>query len=438
MHSNQTKQWIPEKVARANFWAFCCYWDYEFFRLKRPFLYHIASGLQEITEGKITSLSISMPPRAGKSFTVSLYCAWMLGKFPDGSIMRNTCTTYLYQKFSYDVRDMIRDERFKRIFPNVVLSTDKQSISGWNTNKAIQVSYFGAGVGGTIIGYGASLVAITDDLYRGHEDALSDTVNDKVHRWHESSHMSRLERNCPRVDVGTRWTKKDIIGSQQYDRVIIVPALTASGKSFSDDVKTTEEYIKLRNLSDPFIWNSEYMQQPIELEGVVFPLDGIKRFDLMNDEGVNVCFVDTADEGNDHFAAVFARMIGKTVYVHDVMFNLQNLTANEEILIERLTKHKVDRCYIETNSAGAYFARNIRQRWTDGVVYGQHNFTNKIGRILAQSGYILENFYFPAQHNDEMSKFIIELCSFLKTGSKHDDAPDCLSGLAFRVRRDFN
>ena len=59
------------------------------------------------------------------------------------------------------------------------LSSDKANLQGWNTNTSKQVGYFGAGVGGTIIGFGASKVAITDDLYRGIEDALNDHMNAK-------------------------------------------------------------------------------------------------------------------------------------------------------------------------------------------------------------------------------------------------------------------
>lgn len=44
---------------------------------------------------------------------------------------------------------------------------------------ARQVSYFGGGVGGTVIGFGASMLAMTDDLYKSLEDALSDNNNER-------------------------------------------------------------------------------------------------------------------------------------------------------------------------------------------------------------------------------------------------------------------
>ena len=39
-------------------------------------------------------------------------------------------------------------------------------MKSWNVEGARQVSYFGGGVGGTVIGFGASMLAMTDDLYK--------------------------------------------------------------------------------------------------------------------------------------------------------------------------------------------------------------------------------------------------------------------------------
>jgi hypothetical protein len=129
--------------------------DHEFFR-SRPFLKDVAIAFQKVEEGSIKSLSVSMPPRAGKSYITSLFCAWRLGRNPTTSVMRNTCTATLYLKFSYDVRAIIKSEKFQEIFPDIKLSDDKKNLQGWNLQQSKQVGYFGAGVGGTIIGFGTT------------------------------------------------------------------------------------------------------------------------------------------------------------------------------------------------------------------------------------------------------------------------------------------
>jgi len=48
------------------------YYDPAFF-FQRQVLKAVADGLQDIADGKIKSLSISLPPRAGKSYITSLF-----------------------------------------------------------------------------------------------------------------------------------------------------------------------------------------------------------------------------------------------------------------------------------------------------------------------------------------------------------------------------
>jgi len=431
---------VLRQAARKNFWLFCVYYDYEFFYIKRPFLYVVALAFQDIFDRKIITLSVSMPPRAGKSYITSLFCAWVLGREPEQSIMRNSVTSTLFRKFSYDVREVLKSMKFKEVFPDVELSGDKQSIDGWNTTKAVQVSYFGNGVGGTIIGFGASRIALTDDLYRGHEDALSETINESTHQWYNSAHKSRVEKGCAMIDIGTRWSLKDVIGknseAKYYDRELIIPAII-DGVSFCEDVKTTAEYIKLRSETNSIIWESEYMQNPIEMEGVFMPFNKIKRYTDVTGEGVNLIYIDPADEGTDHFAALIGRLIGNNFYVTDAVFNLENLTTNEEVIKEKLLVHKIDQCFIEANNFGAYFIRNIRKESPHVPVTAIKNTTNKLGRILAQSGFILEFFLFPEKPNEQLTKFMRQMSSVSADSKSNDDAADATAGIAAAIRRNY-
>jgi hypothetical protein len=197
-----------------------------------------------------------------------------LGNHPTESVMRNTCTAQLFNKFSYDVRDIVKSERFQLVFPDVKLSDDKANLQGWNTNKSKQVGYFGAGVGGTIIGFGASKIAITDDLYRGIDDAINENMNARIQQWKQATHDSRFESGCSRIDIGTRWTRNDVIGTQMdsgvYEKEVIIKALDDNDKSFCEAVMTTDEYLDKRNKTAKEIWLAEYQQQPIDLVGMLF------------------------------------------------------------------------------------------------------------------------------------------------------------------------
>lgn len=412
-----------------------------------------------VADGKIKRLAVSLPPRAGKSYLASLFSAWLLGRNPSGSVMRNCCTATLYNKFSYDTRDICRSERYQQTFPNLKLSDDKQSVVGWNTIEAMQVSYFGAGVGGTIIGFGASLMAITDDLFRSFEDAISETIRDRTHSWYQGTHVSRTEKGCASIDIGTRWSKRDIIGQNidqgYYDHIISVPAIDEHGNSFCEAVKTTSEYQDVRKYTSKEIWMAEYMQEPIESAGALFSRDEIKRFSLAElrrkitpvqlngskEPGAEVTpdqilgYIDVADEGTDRLAFPLGVIIGDRVYITDIILSAENIDITLPLCIEQIRRTRCDYIRVEGNNQGSAMIKMLRGQVSPEKILKVTNTANKHSRILMQYGFIKEHFYFirdsEIQRGSEYELFLHELFEYTKAGtSKRDDAPDSAAGLA--------
>jgi predicted phage terminase large subunit-like protein len=443
MHKSDEFKEVLRQAAKTNFVAFCYFYDYDFFK-SRPFLKDIALAFQDIADGKILTLAVSLPPRAGKSYITTLFCAWILGRFPEDSVMRNTCTARLAEKLSYDAREVVKSEKFAEVFEDVRLSDDRAGVSGWNTNKSKNVGYFGQGVGGTIIGFGATKVAITDDLFRNMEDALSETIREKTHSWKEATHDSRKESGCAEIDIGTRWTRDDVIGKNNegchYDREIIVPALDDKGQSFCEAVMTTDEYLKKKNKTRAEIWDAEYMQQPVDIKGRLFTdlktftdLDAI----LKNSEGC-VAYVDVADEGSDYLCAPFGHIVGDLIYITDVMYTKANTDVTTPTLAGLLNKYKVRYTRVETNGMGGIFIKMLRNLVTDTSIIGIHNRQNKITRIIMSSDYVLRRFRFLETDEGEYGQFKRALQAFQKEGvNKNDDAPDAITGLAVMVRGFF-
>jgi predicted phage terminase large subunit-like protein len=444
-------QLVFQEVARRNFWQFCLYYDREFFN-GRTFLKEVADAMQRIDEGEIKSLSVSMPPRAGKSYVSSLFCAWTLGRNPSESVMRNTCTATLYVKFSYDVRAIVNSDKFKEVFNGLRLSDDKKNLQGWNINKAKMVSYFGAGVGGTIIGFGATKVAITDDLYRGLEDALSDTKNDSIIQWKNATHDSRMETGCARIDIGTRWSINDVIGQNMeqkiYDESIIVSALNDQDESFCETVMTTEEYLIKRHRTPKEIWLAEYQQEPVDIKGRLF--GGLKVIDEADFKAmvtidhnnpehkgktsvIDGClaYIDVADQGQDYCAMIIGAVIGSEVYIVDYLFTRENTDITIPKAAAMLDKWAVSYCRVESNNMGAMFSRQL-DKMTKARILQINNSVNKMTRIIMQSAIILNTFNFVNRESDaDCNLFLENMFSFSKEGkNKNDDAPDCASGLA--------
>jgi predicted phage terminase large subunit-like protein len=436
---------LRAKLGKDDFWEFCKFYDKDFF-LKRKFLQRVARAFQRIEEGKINSLSVSVPPRGGKSYITTLFCAWTLGRNPSESVMRNTCTGTLYQKFSYDVRQVLKSEKFNSVFPEVSISNDKANLNGWNTNQSRQVGYFGAGVGGTIIGFGATKLAITDDLYRGIEDALSDVTNDRVLQWKEGTHDSRLERTCAKIDIGTRWSTNDVIGKNfqegSYDESIVIPALDANEETFCADVMSTDQYKMIRKKINPDIWSAEYMQEPVDLKGRLFSnLRTISEADFNLIKGRSagsIAYVDVSDQGADYTAMALAVIIDGTIYIADYCFNKNNTDVTIPLIAEKLNRYRTSYCRVESNSMGSMFARNL-QKITRTKILQVHNTQNKMTRIIMQSASIINSFVFVKHENsNDYHQFMQNLLHFSKEGkNKNDDSPDCLAGLSMLIKSLF-
>lgn len=441
-------QEIRRRKAYDCFWSFCLYYNPLFF-YKRIFLKSIANELQTLDHnyqnGKSYKLAISLPPRAGKSYIISLFSAWMLGRYPTESIMRNSCSDTLYNKLSYDTRDIIKSLLYRAVFNNILLQPDKQNVKGWNLTTSKQVGYFGAGVGGTVIGFGASMLAITDDLYKSLEEAMSDTINEKIWSWKQGTHDSRIEGNCCLIDIGTRWSETDVLGrleaSGKYDKVIRISALDENDETFCSDVHTTKYYRELRDDLDSTIWGAEYMQEPIEVKGTLFPKSDLNRFKLADIAGkradgiIGSC--DVADQGDDDLCAPFGKMFGDKIFITDIVFTKDAVEITEATLSQMIIDINCDRMRIESNNGGRIFSNNIKR------IIGRHKCdvqsrqttANKATRILMKSGYIKKSFVFlnetEYKPNSDYGRFMKQLTSYKKEGgNKHDDAPDGVTILA--------
>jgi predicted phage terminase large subunit-like protein len=445
--------------------------DYDFFTVRKPHLREIAKALQMIEAGLITKLTLSLPPRAGKSYIVSLFCAWYLGKHSEKSIMRNAYGDSLAMKFSYDVRTIIQLPDYLEVFPHMKLKSDKSQVADWAVTEAKQSSYFCAGVGGSVTGKGCDGIAILDDPVKNIDEGMSENVLEKKWQWYTSTHKSRMEKNCPEIQIATRWSKKDIIGRiEENDKVVslenflldpslyvnfwvqvVVPALDKNGESFCDEIKSTREYHELKRITDSFIWEAEFMQNPVESKGSLFPeldlkyfrMSELRRYENGALKGKIICdatvgTTDTADEGLDFLGSIIGRMIGGKVYVTDVVFTQDPIEVTEPRVAQQIIDTECNRMQIESNAGGKSFAKNIQKLCkglTPCTITWKATSQNKETRILMKSGMIKEYFVFRSKDDyapgSDYDLFMRQLFGYVKFGTnKHDDAADVATMLA--------
>ena len=439
---------LKEKRRRASendFWEFCLYIDYDFFTARKEVLKDVAYDLQDVELGIIDIYYVGMPPRTGKSYITSLFCAWSLGRTPQESIMRNSHSYPLYEKFSNDIRAIIKSDAYIEVFPEVQIERDRTA--NWLLKGSRHgISYFGGGVGTGITGFGCSKIAILDDSVKDESEALSETVLDKKWGWYTSVHRARMEKGCKEIHIATRWSKKDIPGrlieegvfNDKRARTRIIPALV-DGKSFCEDVKSTKEYLELKRITDELIWEAEYMQNPIDAKGLLFNVDELKRFkleDLKQEAETIIGAGDIADEGMDFLSVPIAKIYNnaKDVYIIDVKFTNESIEITQPETAVFIDRHNPSVVEFESNNGGKGFAMEVKRlKTTRTHIKWKVTTQNKHTRIIMKSGQIKEHFYFRDDYKpgSDYDKFMRQLITYNKQGTaKFDDAADSVTKLA--------
>lgn len=140
------------KACREDFLAFCAYiypdWK------EGPHHRYLKPILHDVDVGKETRVTISMPPRFGKSETVAyLFIAWHLGRHPNHHIMMATHTAALSADFGRKIRNLLDTPKYREIFPETVVSKDKSAADNWTTTAGGK--YLAIGIGANVAGHGA-------------------------------------------------------------------------------------------------------------------------------------------------------------------------------------------------------------------------------------------------------------------------------------------
>ena len=154
--------------ARDNFWEYCKYINPKFFKDSRPHLKEMSDTLQAIYEERIIKfdetgqweiisrdkkakliskktkftvnkkLMLNEPPRHGKSYTLSLFVQWCLGKRQENRIIDVSYNETIASRFSQGVRDGIDstklDEKihiFSDVFADVHIKLGDASKQIW-------------------------------------------------------------------------------------------------------------------------------------------------------------------------------------------------------------------------------------------------------------------------------------------------------------------
>ena len=440
--------------------------DKKFYLPRRHYLRRYVEGYQEVLEGKLDFLSISMPKRCGKSQLGINFTNMLSGKFPDRSTLMEGTGDDLVQSFYKGCLEYIQqpnDYHFYDIFPEsklVQTNADTKVINLLHKSRFPTVMCRSIDARQVGLSEATNLLYL-DDCVEGREEAKNRQRLDDKWEVISGDIIGRAIEGTPIVICGTRYSLYDPIGHLQEEmrkhgkrcKIIETPALDpVTDESNFEYIRegrkvfTTQYFRDQREMLSAEQFESEFQQQPFEAKGILFPEASLNRYfelpvDREPDSIIAVC--DTADKGADYCSMPIAAVYGDEVYIIDVVFDDSPPEVTKPECAKALMDNLVVAGTFESNNAGTYFARDVQQILTDRKyvcnIRTKRTISNKQTRIEFASDNIIKHFYFkdPSLYarNSQYAMFMKQVTTYTRSGKvPHDDAPDSLSLLENELR----
>lgn len=275
----------------------------------------LASAVEDVENGISRKITVSMPPRSGKSHLSSeFFPVWLLHKHPDWKIGLISHSPSLATSWGRSVRRVIEEYGAQL---GIELAKDAGAVSDWETTKGGGIISRSA-PGQSITGYGFKILLI-DDPVKNFATAHSEDARNKLWQWWTGDAFTRLEPPSLTVVVGTRWHEDDMIGrllSKEHEgnpddwEVISFPAIAenddvlgrAPGEPIISPIidesqtEALERWDEVRQSVGEYAWAALYMQRPSPAQGAIFETDKFRYWttdpEMLIDDDPSVRLID--------------------------------------------------------------------------------------------------------------------------------------------------
>lgn len=445
------------ELARREFFFYCHLKAPDFYKEDRQYLVELCNEFQDFIRSDEKVMIVNEPPRHGKSRTAGLLVEWVLGNDQKQKIMTGSYNETLSTMFSKNVRNDIQEEKadqnrivFSDIFPGVSIKRGDGAMNLWSLNGGYN-NYLATSPTGTATGFGATLLII-DDLIKNAEEANNETTKERHWTWFTDTMLSRLEEGGKIIIIMTRWASDDLAGLalEHYKeqgvkvRHISMKALISkeTREMLCPEILSYQSYMDKIAAMGEDIASANYQQEPIDLKGRLYT--SFKTYDRLpvDTEGNSLfegiySYTDTADEGADYLCTIIWGVYLREAYVLDVYYTQAGMEITEPETAKRFKEFAVNRSRIESNNGGSGFARNVRRISEEQlknymtIIKWFHQSKNKKARILSNATWIMEHVIYPSNWMHKWPEYYKAMVRYQRDGdNKHDDAPDCTTGVA--------
>ena len=434
----------------------------QFYLPRRKQLLPIAEALQEMEDGTLDMLGISLAPGVGKTTLAEFFLAWQCGKHPElPNLIGSHNNQFLMGMYGEMLRimDLHGEYLWGDVFPglkiintsarNMMIDIGRSKTEG-KRFMTLQFSSIGSGNAGKVR---AMNLLYCDDLVAGIEEAMSKDRMDKLWQQYTSDlRQRRIGTRSKELHIATRWSINDVIGrlEREYEndpraKFIKCPVEDENGESLFDYPYglgyTTKMLEEQRSIFDDASYRALFLQEPIEREGRLYDPEELRRYSALPerepDSILAVC--DTKEQGNDFAVMPIVYQYGQDYYIEDFVCYNGKVEVIEGLIVEKLLKHNVNICRVESNRGGMIFAEHIAKRIKEagGKTNIQTKWTqqNKETRIITRAVWVKQYCLFKYEQDyrplKEYKDAMNLLFSYSMAGkNKHDDAADVMAMLA--------
>jgi len=354
--------------------------------LRSRHLKKVCQAMEQVELGELRRVMIFMPPRHGKSRSVSeSFPSWFIGRNPDRRVIVVSYAISLARRFGR----LNRLKVFEYGGPvfNMQLLQDSKMQADWNVTGH-DGGMISAGIEGGITGAGADLMII-DDPIKNREQADSQVFRDKVWDEWESTLKTRLHPGAAVVVILTRWHENDLAGrllNPEYGpvddwHIINLPLLAESNdileRQPGEPLWPEHGYdldwcLRTRGNTSARVFASLYQQRPVPDDGMIWKREWWKYYrrqpmrDVMYvvqswDTGFKVDDIKKRSSGHSYTAGQTWGQTDIGYYLLDRFLRQVEYPDLKRAVVSEYEKHRPDMILIEDKASGQSLVQDLRR-----------------------------------------------------------------------------
>lgn len=382
-------------------------------------------------------IAISVPPRHGKSMTITeTLPSYYLGQFNNHRVILAGYNTDFATKFGKKNKEKV--ELYGDKVFNISIKKGTSSATDWDI-QGYRGGVISRGILSGVTGEGSDLM-ILDDPVKTREEADSEVTRNKI--WGEwiDSFSTRLHPAAIVIIIMTRWHENDLVGrllDTEYGEPlpwkVINLALECEDENDPLGRKIGEplweerygyDFIQTRKQMSASSFNALYQGRPTSQEGNLVKREWWKKYSTLPKMPRKIMSVDATfkdAETSDYVSIQVWGKSGVNAYLIDRHKERMDFPATLKAIIKMKSKHPdIAGIFVEDKANGSAIISMLRNKISGIIPVNPQG--GKVSRVNAISDYIQAGNVWLPKDEPWVEDYIEEWAAFPR--GKHDDDVD--------------